>query len=84
MIRKLFTGGLEATTVTASAWSATGAMLRSIWKTRTEMQQDSAPAPDEPKPVPIEKLLAQSLIIAPRPQTQSLSQLSDKRRALAA
>jgi cellulose synthase (UDP-forming) len=31
LVRKLFTAGLDATTVSASALSSTGAMLRSIW-----------------------------------------------------
>jgi cellulose synthase (UDP-forming) len=31
LIRKLFTSGLVATTVRASAWSVTGAILKSIW-----------------------------------------------------
>ena len=35
LIRKLFTGGMEVATVRASAWSATFAMLKSIWSNRT-------------------------------------------------
>ena len=33
LIRKLFTAGLDATTVTASALSSTGALLMSVWST---------------------------------------------------
>ena len=37
LIRKLFTAGLDATTVNASAFSSLGAMLMSIWSTRGGM-----------------------------------------------
>ena len=37
LIRKLFTGGLNTTNVSISAWSATSAMFQSIWGMRTEM-----------------------------------------------
>ena len=35
LVRKLFTAGLNATTVNASAFSSTGAMLKSIWAVGT-------------------------------------------------
>ena len=39
LIRKLFTSGLIATTVIASAWSATTAVLRSVWSTPSATQE---------------------------------------------
>ena len=36
LIRKLFTAGLDTTNVSASVWSATGAMFKSIWQVRAE------------------------------------------------
>jgi cellulose synthase (UDP-forming) len=90
LIRKLFTGGLDAAMVTASVWSATGAMLRSIWSNRTALP---APAPvfvPVPEPtaevatLPPVKLPAQSLVIAPRPGRARLAELSAERRNLAA
>jgi cellulose synthase (UDP-forming) len=69
LIRKMFTAGLDTTSVDASAWSATGAMLKSIWGMRTEMLErtidntsDIADAP------PVEKLPARSLLISPQPR----------------
>src|SRR5262249_40352331 len=35
LVRKLFTSGLDATTINASVLSTTGAMLKSIWATGT-------------------------------------------------
>ena len=37
LIRKLFTGGLDSTNVSTPVWSATTAMLASIWNLRAEM-----------------------------------------------
>jgi hypothetical protein len=37
LIRKLFTSGLDNTSVSVSAWCATIAMLRSIWSTCAEL-----------------------------------------------
>jgi cellulose synthase (UDP-forming) len=82
LIRKLFTGGLEAATVKASALSATGAMLRSIWSNRTA---SAAPEPEVmvATPAPV-KLPARSLVIAPRPDRVRLAELVAERRKLAA
>jgi cellulose synthase (UDP-forming) len=76
LIRKLFTGGLDATTVNASALSSTGAILMSIWSsgtTRPEIEPPAAPA------LPAEKLPAQSLVILSRPQPQRLAGLAAER-----
>jgi cellulose synthase (UDP-forming) len=84
LIRKMFTGGLDTTAVVTSAWSATGAMLKSIWQMRTEMldaiEKRSGPAVASP----IEKLPARSLVIPPQPQTFRLSDLVEDRRRIAA
>ena len=48
LIRKLFTAGFDTTKVEASAWSATGAVLGSIWTTRStkpRLRSASRPIP---------------------------------------
>jgi cellulose synthase (UDP-forming) len=88
LIRKLFTGGLDATTVTASAWSATVAMLRSIWSNRTALPTPApAPAPTSATEVamtPPVKLPARSFVMAPQARHARLAELSAERRKLAA
>lgn len=69
LIRKMFTTGLDTTHVDASAWSATGAMLKSIWEMRTEMlERKIENTSDVADAAPIEKLPARSLLIAPQPR----------------
>ncbi len=84
LIRKLLTAGNDTKQVTSSALAASRAMLASIWSMRTEMERESAPAPDVAPAAPVEKLPAQSLRIDPRPQTVPLAELGDSRGALAA
>ena len=90
LIRKLFTVGLETTEVEASAWSSTGAMLKSIWDVRTEMSdqvEERAPGVVIPGVVidfPLEKLPARSLVVSPRPGTSRLSEIGAARRTFAA
>jgi cellulose synthase (UDP-forming) len=84
LIRKLLTAGKDTKHVTSSALAASRAMLASIWSIRTDMQQDDVSVSNVSSPATADKLPAQSLIVLPRPHTQSLSQLSDDRRALAA
>jgi cellulose synthase (UDP-forming) len=76
LIRKLFTAGLEATVVNASAWSSTGAMLSSIWSTGTRLPKSE---PSAPPVVPFEKLPAESLIVLARPEPQRLADLAAER-----
>jgi cellulose synthase (UDP-forming) len=84
LIRKLFTGGLEAATVKATAWSTTRALLKSIWASRMALPAP-APAPTaEVATLSPVKLPAQSLVIAPRPGRARLAELSAERRNLAA
>jgi cellulose synthase (UDP-forming) len=85
LIRKMFTGGLDTTNVSSSAWYATSTMLRGIWEMRTEMLERAADrASDVVVALPIEKLPARSLLIPPQPQTLRLSELVEKRRRIAA
>ena len=85
LIRKLFTAGLDTTNVNTSMWIATSTMLASIWKLRTEMLKGRAEqTPDVAVASAVEKLPAQSLVILPQGQKVRLSELVEKRRALAA
>jgi cellulose synthase (UDP-forming) len=85
LIRKLFTAGLDTTRVRASVWSATGAMLKSIWQFRTEMPGlDADNIDDATATPPVAKLPSRSLIIAPQPQATRLLDLVEERRSLAA
>jgi cellulose synthase (UDP-forming) len=84
LIRKMFTAGRDTASVAASAWSATGAMLKSIWALRTEMPQPASEAtPDNVVALLVEKLPARSLVVSPRPQAVRLSELVEQRRAIA-
>jgi cellulose synthase (UDP-forming) len=78
LIRKMFTAGLDPTNVNASAWSATSAMLKSIWGIRTEMlERPAEETSDVVTASPVEKLPAQSLVISPQPRASHLSDLAD-------
>ena len=85
LIRKLFTVALEIPDITASAWSSTAAMLKSIWEVRTEMSdQAEEAAPGVVIDFPVEKLPARSLVVSPRPATMRLSDIGAARRSFAA
>jgi hypothetical protein len=85
LIRKMFTGGSDTTSVSASTWSVTGAMLKTIWQSRTEMLKRSTKiAPFDAVVSPIEKLAARSLVILPQPEKLGLSKLVEERRSIAA
>jgi cellulose synthase (UDP-forming) len=76
LIRKLFTAGLDATTVDASAFSSTGALLMSVWSTgrrETAVEPSAAPALTQ------DKLPAQSLVIRARPAPQRLADIAAER-----
>jgi cellulose synthase (UDP-forming) len=80
LIRKLFTAGLDATTVNASALSSTGALLMSVWSTgRREASVEPSAAPA----LPPDKLPAQSLVILARPAPQRLADLAAERSVAA-
>jgi cellulose synthase (UDP-forming) len=78
LIRKLFTAGLDATIVNATALSSTGAMLMSIWSAGGRR----AAARSEREAVPVlapEKLPAQSLVVHSSVQPQRLAALAADR-----
>jgi cellulose synthase (UDP-forming) len=85
LVRKLFTAGLDTTNVSSSLWISTSTMLASIWNLRAEMLKGGVTQPRDAAIVsPAEKLPAQSLVIPPRRQKVRLSELIEKRRAIAA
>jgi cellulose synthase (UDP-forming) len=85
LIRKLFTAGLDTTSVRTSGWAVTRAMFQSVWQMRTDMLNRPADkAADVIVAAAVAKLPAQSLTISPQPQLVRLSELSEKRRAMAA
>jgi cellulose synthase/poly-beta-1,6-N-acetylglucosamine synthase-like glycosyltransferase len=78
LIRKLFTSGLDATTVTASALSSTAAMLMSIWFAggrQIEVEPGTATA----RELPMERLPAQSLVVVPTMQPARLADMAANR-----
>ena len=78
LIRKLFTAGLDATTVTASALSSTGALLMSVWSTnarRLEVEVEAAAIPV----LAADKLPAQSLVVLSQEQPKRLAKLAAER-----
>ncbi|MET0906256.1 MAG: PilZ domain-containing protein, partial [Tardiphaga sp.] len=82
LIRKLFTSGLDATTVTASALSSTRAMLMSIWHAagkRPEIDSETATRPA----LATDKLPAESLVVLSKVQPERLAVLAANRSAAA-
>jgi cellulose synthase (UDP-forming) len=87
LIRKLFTSGFDTAGVRVSTWSATIAMLQSIWSTRAELPAAAAPAPDilpAQSAAAAEKLPPATLVVPPQPRTNNITDLVERRRALAA
>jgi cellulose synthase (UDP-forming) len=76
LIRKLFTAGLDATTVDASAFSSLGAMLMSIWSMK---RKDAVVDPPAAAAVLSDKLPAQALMILARPAARRLADLAAER-----
>lgn len=79
MIRKLFTSGRDNSIVDASAFSATMAILKSIWTTSSALPNSN---PVVELIAFAEKLPAQSLVIQPRQAQAPIKEIT--RRALAA
>ena len=77
LVRKLFTAGLDATTVNASAFSSLGAMLLSIWWAESRSPRLEPPA--EPALPSSAKLPAQSLVVLPPRQPRHLAKLAAER-----
>jgi len=90
LIRKLFTSGFDATAVNVSMWSATMAMLRSIWTTRAELPAEVLAAAPDPLPAATgpatqtEKLPPESLVVPPRLPQEKITDLAPRRRSIAA
>jgi cellulose synthase (UDP-forming) len=82
LVRRLFTAGLDATTVHASALSSTAAMLMSIWATGTTRSNVEVPAPASPLAA-IEKLPAESLVVPSRQQPKRLGTIAAERKIAA-
>ena len=82
LVRRLFTAGLDATTVHASALSSTAAMLMSIWATGTTRSNIEVPAAASPLAA-VEKLPAQSLVVPSRPQPKRLGSIAAERKIAA-
>jgi cellulose synthase (UDP-forming) len=82
LIRKLFTSGLVATTVSATAWSATAAILKSIWASPSATQEVESERGTKDIVSPA-KLAAQSLVVLPRAALNDWSSLARQRRAVA-
>jgi cellulose synthase (UDP-forming) len=84
LIRKLFTSGLIATTVVASAWSATTAVLKSVWSTPSATQEGESesalPANGNVAPA---KLAAQTLVVLPSAALNDWTDLAIQRRDVA-
>jgi cellulose synthase (UDP-forming) len=78
LIRKLFTAGLDATTVTATALSSAGAMLMSIWSAGSRPRKVEVDAMTIPLSA-AEKLPAQSLLVISRQQPKHLAKLAAER-----
>jgi cellulose synthase (UDP-forming) len=84
LIRKLFTSGLVATTVSATAWSATTAILKSVWSspsaTHEGESESGTPSGDIVAPA---KLAAQSLVVIPSAALNDWTDLAIQRRDVA-
>jgi cellulose synthase (UDP-forming) len=83
LVRKLFTAGLNATTVNASAFSSTGAMLMSIWAVGTSWS-DHELAEQVLPTAPTEKLPAEALVIPSQSEPRRLAKIAAERRSIAA
>jgi cellulose synthase (UDP-forming) len=78
LIRKLFTSGLDATTVTASALSSTGAMLMSIWSAGGARRGDEVEAIASAT-LCTDRLPAESLVVLSGVQPERLAVLAANR-----
>jgi cellulose synthase (UDP-forming) len=81
LIRKLFTGSVHAEEIKASAWSATRALISSIWNARAPKGTE---APGEPeRPANVLKLPARTLVVAPTADGRALAKIGAERQRLA-
>ena len=84
LIRKLFTSGLAATSVRATAWSTTAALLESIIAAPAPMPVAGGDAPSGAGASPVANTLpAGSLVVEPHPGPTRWQELAGERRAVA-
>lgn len=85
LIRKLFTSGLVATTtVSASTWSVTAAILKSIWSTPSAVQRVEPAAEGVAVLARVQsRLPAESLVVLPHAKQNQWANLATQRRAVA-
>jgi cellulose synthase (UDP-forming) len=83
LVRKLFTAGLDATTVNASALSTTGAMLMSIWATGASSKLEPQVMTDVAHAAPADKLSAQSRVLVPAGAVVRLAEVAAQRKIAA-
>ena len=81
LIRKLFTSGLDTTAVTTSVWAASVGMIERIWLVNPAAHHASTPAD---APIKEEKLPAQTLVLRPTSNAQTLSNMASERKTFAA
>ena len=79
LIRKLFTAGLDATTVTATAFSSTGAMLMSIWSAGSSRRPEVEVETTTISSLTTDKLPAQSLLVISTQRPIRLAKLAAER-----
>lgn len=83
LIRKLFTAGRDAVSVSTSALTATAMMFKTVWSQRNVASNTGAAGEDDRLAAVAGKLPAQSLVIAPRHAKIRLAEISDQRRLAA-
>lgn len=84
LIRKLFTSGKVTEPVTASAWTATAAVLKSIWAAPTAVQGTVVDGEATgAQPGAAAKLPAASLVVLPHAEQPDWADLVAQRRAVA-
>jgi cellulose synthase (UDP-forming) len=79
LIRKMFTSGIEPISTTATAWSATVAMLKTIWF-HQNVAVATAATDTTTEETASTKLAAESLVVPPRRRLVPLSVLGEQRR----
>src|ERR1700733_14936951 len=79
LIRKLFTAGLDATTVTATAFSSTGAMLMSIGSAGSSRRPEVEVETTTISSLTTDKLPAQSLLVISTQRPIRLAKLAGER-----
>jgi cellulose synthase (UDP-forming) len=83
LIRKLFTAGRDAVSVSTSALTATAMMFKSIWSQQSIAVDASGIDQTDRQAGHLSKLSAQSLVIAPRHAKIRLAEISGQRRVAA-